>query len=157
MTPERRPFATTDGYVCALPYSDRHWRDLFEYCGRQDLSNDKRFAGINARTENIGALYAILGEILVTRSTAEWLEILNGLEIPCAPVTSLEALVDDPHLAATGFFTRIEQSDGAAIRLPGVPILFDGVRLPVRRPPRLGEHTLEVLGPEPVGKGRSTS
>jgi crotonobetainyl-CoA:carnitine CoA-transferase CaiB-like acyl-CoA transferase len=145
LTPERRPFATADGYICALPYTDKHWRDLFEFCGRDDLAGDPRFAGIAARTENIAALYASLAELLLARSTAEWLAVLDRLEIPCAPVESLDDLIHDPHLAATGFFTLLDQPDGTALRFPGVPVLFDGARPPIARPPRLGEHTEEVL------------
>ena len=146
MTPERRPFATADGYICALPYTDQHWRSLFTAGGRPELASDPRFVGIAARTENIGALYTILAEVLRTRTTAEWLEALDALEIPCGPVKSLDELIEDPHLVATGFFTRIEPKDGGpALRFPGVPVLFDGERPPVRMPPRLGEHTEEVL------------
>ena len=145
MTPERRPYATADGYICALPYTDRHWASLFEAADRPELARDPRFAGIAARTEHIGELYAILGEILLTRSTAEWLQTLERLEVPCAPVKSLEDLIDDPHLAAVDFFTVLESDAGPALRFPGVPALFDGARPPVNRPPRLGEHTREVL------------
>lgn len=145
MTPERRPFATADGYICALPYNDGHWARLFAAVGRAELAGDPRFADIGARTQNVAALYGTLGEILLTRTTADWLEILERLEVPCAPVTSLEDLVDDPHLAATGFFTMLENADGTALRFPGVPVLFNGQRPEIRRPPRLGEHTREVL------------
>jgi len=145
MTPERRPCATVDGYICAMPYTDRHWASLFEAAGRPELARDPRFAGIAARTEHIGELYAILGEILLTRSTAEWLQTLERLEVPCAPVKSLDDLIDDPHLKAVGFFTVLEADAGPALRFAGVPALFDGARPPVTRPPRLGEHTREVL------------
>ncbi|MDB5445234.1 MAG: L-carnitine dehydratase/bile acid-inducible protein, partial [Phenylobacterium sp.] len=145
MTPERRPFATADGYICALPYTDQHWRSLFEMAGRPELAEDPRFAGIGARTDHIGELYAILADILLGRTTADWVRTLEELEVPCGPVMSLDDLADDPHLAATGFFARIETEAGAALRFPGVPVLFDGERPPVRMPPRLGEHTREVL------------
>jgi crotonobetainyl-CoA:carnitine CoA-transferase CaiB-like acyl-CoA transferase len=145
MTPERRPFATADGYICALPYTDRHWRDFFETTGRPELVEDSRFAGIAARTENIAELYQILAAMMVTRTTEQWIEILDRIEVPNAPVTSLETLIDDPHLSAVDFFTMIPGEDGSALRFPGVPVLFDGERPPVRQPPRLGEHTREVL------------
>jgi crotonobetainyl-CoA:carnitine CoA-transferase CaiB-like acyl-CoA transferase len=145
MTPERRPFATADGHICAMPYTDANWASLFEVGGRPELTADPRFRGIAARTEHIGALYAALGEILLTRSSAEWLETLEQLQIPCAPVKSLDDLIDDPHLKAVGYFTELEMDDGPRVRFPGVAPLFDGERPPITRPPRLGEHTREVL------------
>jgi crotonobetainyl-CoA:carnitine CoA-transferase CaiB-like acyl-CoA transferase len=145
MTPERRPFATADGHICVLPYTDRHWRSFFEAVGRADLAADPRFDGIGARTGNIGALYQILAEILLTRTSAEWTGILDRLEVPNAPVMSLDELVDDPHLAAVGLFETFELADGSRLRMTGVPVLFDGARPPVRMAPRLGEHTHEVL------------
>lgn len=145
MTPERRPFATADGHICALPYTDAHWRRFFEAAGRPELADDPRFDGVAARTENIGELYAIVAEILATRTTAEWTKILDGIEAPNGPVNSLDDLIADPHLEAVGLFETLEQPDGARLRMTGVPVLIDGGRPPVRMPPRLGEHTREVL------------
>jgi crotonobetainyl-CoA:carnitine CoA-transferase CaiB-like acyl-CoA transferase len=145
MTPERRPFATADGHICALPYTDRHWKSFFESVGRPDLAADPRFHGIAARTRNIGPLYQILAEILLTRTTAEWTRILDEIEAPNGPVRSLDELIDDPHLTAVGLFETLELPDGTRLRMTGVPVLFDGERPPVRMPPRLGEHTREVL------------
>jgi crotonobetainyl-CoA:carnitine CoA-transferase CaiB-like acyl-CoA transferase len=144
-TPERKPFRTRDGFLCALPYTDRHWRAFFEAVGRPDLLADQRFRDITARTRNVAALYAQLAAILALRTTAEWVELFERLEIPFANVRSLEELVEDPHLAATGFFRTVE-THGGPVRLAGNPVLFDGERPSAGRPPRLGEHTDEVLG-----------
>jgi crotonobetainyl-CoA:carnitine CoA-transferase CaiB-like acyl-CoA transferase len=138
ITPERRPFATADGHICALPYTDRHWKSFFESVGRFELAVDPRFVGIAARTKYIGPLYQILAEILLTRTTAEWTLILDQLDVPNAPVRSLDELIDDPHLTAVGFFESLQLPDGTTLRMTGVPVLFDGVRPPVRMPPRLG-------------------
>jgi crotonobetainyl-CoA:carnitine CoA-transferase CaiB-like acyl-CoA transferase len=145
MAKERRPFATADGHICVLPYTDRHWRDLFTVCGHPELAADPRFLSIAERTENIAALYQILTGFILTRSTAEWTEILERIEVPHTPVTSLEALIDDPHLAAVGFFATLPTEAGPDMRFPGVPVLFDGERPPIKRPPRLGEHNEEIL------------
>jgi len=144
-TPERRPFATIDGFICALPYSDKHWSDLFEACGRPDMAADPRYQGIANRNANILDLYAELQALLSSRTTAEWLDIFESQDIPCAPVKALSDLVDDPHLTATGFFAEIARPGETTLRFPGVPVLFDGERPPVGMPPRLGEHTREVL------------
>lgn len=145
MIPERRPFATSDGHICALPYTDQHWNSFFAAGGRPELAGDPRFDGIAARTENIGPLYQIVSEILSTKTTAEWTEILERIEVPNGPVNSLDDLIVDPHIQAVGLFDTVQQPDGSTLRMTGVPALIDGERPPVRMPPRLGEHTREIL------------
>lgn len=145
MSPERRPFATADGYICAVPYTDKHWRSLFSECQRYDLLEDTRFQNMAARTDNTSALYGVLAGILITRTTGEWVEIFDRLEIPFGPIAALAELVHDPQLQATGFFTNIASAGSGAVRFPGVPILFDGERPPIRMAPQLGQHTSEVL------------
>src|SRR5207237_621250 len=62
LTPWRRPYATTDGHICLLATTDRQWRNLFAALGCPELTSDPRFASIPGRTDNIDALYTILGE-----------------------------------------------------------------------------------------------
>jgi crotonobetainyl-CoA:carnitine CoA-transferase CaiB-like acyl-CoA transferase len=145
MANERRPFATANGYICVLPYTDKHWRSLFVECQRSDLLTDTRFQSMAARTENTSALYAILAGILVSRTTDAWVQIFDRLEIPCGPIASLTELLRDPQLVKTDFFSTIESEGSGTVRFPGVPILFDGKRPPIRMAPRLGQHTREVL------------
>ncbi|MGE3301549.1 MAG: CaiB/BaiF CoA transferase family protein [Hyphomonadaceae bacterium] len=145
LTPERRPYATADGYLCVTPYTDKHWANLFTECGRSDLAGDPRFTDIGARTRHIAALYGELAALLTQRTTAAWLTAFERLEIPAGPVNALGDLPNDPHLAATGFFTTIAEDGAQPMLFPGVPVLFDGERPPIAAPPRLGEHTHEVL------------
>jgi len=128
-----------------MPYTDQHWTNLFTECDRGDLAADARFANITNRTQNIQLLYAELASILTSRTTSAWLDVFDRLEIPSAPVKTLEELIDDPHLRQTNFFASIDEPDGSALRFPGVPVLFDGIRPPIRKPPLLGEHTNEIL------------
>ena len=58
-SPMRWPVPTADGYVCAVPYTDRHWRAFFRLAGRPELAADERFATIAERTVHIDALYGI--------------------------------------------------------------------------------------------------
>ena len=86
LTPHRRPYATKDGFISVIAVSDAHWGRLFEAMGRASLIEDPRFATIAARSDNVDALYAVLTEGMRERTTAEWLEILGALDIPCGPV-----------------------------------------------------------------------
>ncbi len=144
MAPWRRPLATADGHVCMMAYTDAHWHGFFTVAGAADHLADPRFASIATRTTHIDAIYGIAGELVRARPTAEWITLLEGAQIPCARVMPLAALENDPHLVATGFFTRIDTPAGP-LRYPGVPVLFDGQRPPVSAPPHLGEHSAQIL------------
>lgn len=141
----RKPFRTLDGHLCAMPYTDQHWKRFFIEAGEPALAEDPRFADISLRTTNIEALYKIADRIISTRTTAQWLEVCARLEIPASKMNRLEDLQADEHLVATGFFETIEDPAMGTLRFPGVPVQIDGRRLPVRMAPRLGEHTEEVL------------
>jgi crotonobetainyl-CoA:carnitine CoA-transferase CaiB-like acyl-CoA transferase len=145
LNPFRKPYKTTDGYICAMPYTDAHWQRFFTEAGRADLAGDPRFANITERTKNIVALYELAEQILAQRSTAQWLEVLDRLEIPASRMNRIEDLAADPHLVETGFFETIDDPAMGRLRFAGVPVKFNGQRPPVRMAPRLGEHTEEVL------------
>lgn len=108
LAPDRRPYRTADGFIALLPYTDGQWQRFFSCAGRVDLASDARFATAMARTMHYDALYAELSAIVETRSTADWLEALVGEDIPHSRIATLEDLLEDPHLAATGLF-RNEQ------------------------------------------------
>jgi crotonobetainyl-CoA:carnitine CoA-transferase CaiB-like acyl-CoA transferase len=141
----RKPFQTRDGYLCAMPYTDQHWKRFFLEAGEPELASDPRFTNIASRTANVEALYEIADRIIATRTTAQWLDACSRLEIPASRMNRLDDLQDDEHLRATGFFEKIEDRAMGTLTFPGVPVRLDGRRLPVRMPPRLGEHTAQVL------------
>jgi len=145
LAPWRRPWRTADGHICMMPYTTQHWQRFFTEVGEPALAADPRFADMAARTQHIGALLALAGGFVALGTTAHWLATCDRLEIPAAPIGRLDDLPDDPHLVATGFFAKLQDPQMGTLRFPGVPVKFDGVRPPVRMPPRLGEHTRERL------------
>ena len=112
LTPHRRPYATKDGYISVIAVSDAHWRRLFEAMGRAALIEDPRFATIAARSDNVDALYGVLAEGMRERTTAEWLEMLGALDIPCGPANSLTDLLDDDYLRGNRILPAHAASDG---------------------------------------------
>jgi crotonobetainyl-CoA:carnitine CoA-transferase CaiB-like acyl-CoA transferase len=149
LSPYRRPYATRDGFIAALPYNDAHWRRFFEAIGKADaIEGDPRFADIAARTANIDALYEMLAEEMKLRTTAEWLDLLEKNDIPCIRPHTLESLLDDPHLADVGFFDFIEHPSEGRMRTMRDPSVWTETMPPPpqdRFAPRLGQHTREVL------------
>jgi crotonobetainyl-CoA:carnitine CoA-transferase CaiB-like acyl-CoA transferase len=144
MAPWRKPLETADGHLCMMAYTNAHWQGFFTAAGAPEHLTDPRFASISTRTTHIDAIYATAGALVRGKSTAEWLDLLETAQVPCAKVIPLAALETDPHLAATGFFQRVETPAGP-LNFPGVPVLFDGERPPVTAPPHLGEHSRDVL------------
>jgi crotonobetainyl-CoA:carnitine CoA-transferase CaiB-like acyl-CoA transferase len=119
---ERRPYATSDGYVCAVVYNDNHWRSFLQLIGRADIwENDPRFRSISERTRHIDDVYRFLAEALRLRPTAEWLQLLEAADIPVMPMHTMETLLDDPHLNAIGFFKMIEHPSAGTIRSMSIP------------------------------------
>jgi crotonobetainyl-CoA:carnitine CoA-transferase CaiB-like acyl-CoA transferase len=146
LTRERRPFRTRDGYLCALPYTDRHFQRFFASVGRADLAADARFASIPARLANIEVLYALLGGILAERTNAEWLALMREADIPCMPVKTLEDLLTDPHLEAVGLLRREQHPTEGAIRQVALPLRFhDDPPAAASPAPRFGEHSRAIL------------
>jgi crotonobetainyl-CoA:carnitine CoA-transferase CaiB-like acyl-CoA transferase len=142
----RRPFATRDGYLAVLPYTDANWRDFFRLSGRHDLLADPRFTTLATRLQHIEILYEELSRVVATRTSAEWLKALDEANIPAVVVNSLESLLTDPHLAATGFWQLVEHPSEGTLRLPGIPTRYASTPGSIRRlPPRLGEHSVEIL------------
>jgi crotonobetainyl-CoA:carnitine CoA-transferase CaiB-like acyl-CoA transferase len=142
----RRPFRTADGWVCMLPYSDRDWRRFLELAGRPDLAQDPGWATIGGRQAQAEALWTQVAAFMLTRTSADWLAVLREADIPSAPVQSLEDLLDDPHLAATGFWEMHDHPTEGRLRFPASPLGLAASPPSIRRlPPRLGEHTAEVM------------
>ncbi|RAH99283.1 CoA transferase [Acuticoccus sediminis] len=149
LSPHRRPFATADGWISALPYTEAQWRRTLAEIGRMDVTEAPWFATAPGRNANTATLYQILGAALATRTTAQCLAMFEALDVPHARVNTLDDLIDDPHLAATGFFRPTDDLEGRARSVPQ-PVAFHGVEdRPDRAPPALaadGATVLEELG-----------
>ena len=146
LNPYRRPFATREGFIGVLPYTDEHWRQFFALAGRDDLARDSRFTTAEPRSSNIAELYRLMAYILRQRTTAEWLAEFNRHGIPAMPVKSLNDVLADPHLAEVGFFPLFNHPSEGQLRYIGIPVRFSETPGAFRRPPpRLGEHSIEVL------------
>jgi len=147
LSADRKPYRTQDGYVCALPYNEKHYRAFAAEIGRPELMSDPRFATAKARSDNQPAIQAIIAEIMPTRTTAEWLRFFEQADIPSMVVNDLEQLFDDPHLKETGFFTTREHPTEGSIRTTASPFEFSGTPTEYRRhAPHLGADGREVLG-----------
>jgi crotonobetainyl-CoA:carnitine CoA-transferase CaiB-like acyl-CoA transferase len=146
LAPDRRPYATKDGYLAAIVYTDKHWLAFFDMIGRAELKRDARFKDVGARTTHINAVYAFLAETLQTRTSDDWLREFERADIPAMKMHTLESLLDDPHLAAIKFFELSDHPTEGKIRQMRNPTTWSATPLGTpRAAPRLGEHSREVL------------
>jgi len=142
----RKPYKTADGYIGLVPYSDDQWSQFFEMGGRSGVFEDPRFATYEARTENVGALYAIIGEVARTKTTAEWLELLDAANIPAMKYNEMGEVLEDSHLNAVGFFQQREHPEAGPYRTLKHPVHFSATPAGIRiDPPRHGADTETVL------------
>lgn len=139
---ERKPFATKDGHIGLLPYTDEQWRRFLRAAGYEDaFGDDPRFIDYDARSRHPRELYALMGEITARRTTAEWLALLKPLHVPVVQVRRLDELRDDPHLAAVDFFQRYEHPQAGAYFAMRSPVTYSATPANIyRHAPMMGEN-----------------
>lgn len=148
VSPNRKPYPTKDGFIGIMPYDDRQWLKFFELGGRPEvMTQDPRFSTYAARTQNINELYQLVGEVAATKTTAEWLSLLEEADIPAARAAKITEVIQDPHLRATGF---VHERHHPAFNAPYVamehPVKYSRTPADIRiEPPLLGQHTREIL------------
>lgn len=142
----RRPYKTSDGYICALIYNDKHWRSFFETIGQPEFLLQPRFASHASRHKHINEIYEEVGRIFLSRSTVQWRELLESADIPVMPMHTLETILDDPHLNAVGFFKTVDHPVEGRIRQMQVPSTWSVTQPKAGSPaPALGEHGQDIL------------
>jgi crotonobetainyl-CoA:carnitine CoA-transferase CaiB-like acyl-CoA transferase len=149
MSANRKPFRTSDGFVAILPYSTKHWIRFFQICGMEDWATDDRVIDPVLRSMHIDELYGKIAALAPTRSTSEWLTLLNEKDIPCARVSTLTDLFTDPHLVSAGMFHTVTDERVGTISEIRSPFEVDGQLSHEGTAnavaPGLGEHTETVL------------
>jgi len=137
-------YECSDGYLVVAGANDRLFRKLSEAIGHPEWTDDPRFGSNLSRWEHLDALNALMEPILRTRPRSHWQEKLDAAGVPNAPTQTIDEVVVHPQTLALGMLQ--ETSDGL-LKLLGLPMRFDSKRPPQPKgPPRLGEHTKEILG-----------
>jgi crotonobetainyl-CoA:carnitine CoA-transferase CaiB-like acyl-CoA transferase len=122
------------------------WRRFCGAVGRGELANDPRFLTSADRSANRAACVGIVQEILRTRTRDDWLELMNAIGVPCAPINSLQEALDHPQTAARGMVMQYDHPVLGPMKTIAQPILFNNEPRNVGSPPpMLGQHTREVL------------
>jgi len=143
----RQTYPTRDSYIAMLPYTTAQWRRFLELVGENDLAAEPWVSDAAARSARIGELYDLIARKTPERTTAEWIEALRGIDIPAAAVSTLDDLLVDPQLQASGLFESYDHPTEGKLKGTRPPVQGGWAPLPeVPRAPALGEHTREILG-----------
>jgi formyl-CoA transferase len=135
-----------DGYICVIVYNDKQWENFFKATGRDDLRCDPKFATFAGRAVNIDTVYGELARIFETRTTAEWISLLENADVPVMPMHDLESILQDPHLVATDFFPVVDHPTEGPVRNMKVAATWSETFAdPTRLAPRLNQHGAEIL------------
>ena len=143
----RGPYATRDGHLSLVVYTDRHWRAFTEVVGCPGLlDTDPRFQSQESRTVHAEDMGRFLAGHLQSRNNREWLDLLHDIDIPACPVNAIEELFDDPHLKAVDFFGELQHPTEGTLKVCRFPVRFSHSPASVQRlAPNLGEHNEEIL------------
>ena len=135
-------FETLDKPLVVAVGNNSQFAALCEAIGQPELAEDERYATNPDRVANREALIEVLQEGFRKKTSDEWVEEIRSAGVPCGPVNTLADVFEDEHLKGSGILTEVEHPVAGALKLLASPVLVDGERLPIRRPPpTLGEHT----------------
>lgn len=139
-------FEASDGYVVVGAINESLWVRFCDAIEQPGLASDPRFCTNRLRGQHRADLLALVQPIFRLRPRSDWLQRFRAQGIPCGPINTLDEVYRDPQVEHLGIVQEVDHPTAGRIRLAGSPIRADEAQLPVRLPPpRLGEHTEEVL------------
>jgi CoA:oxalate CoA-transferase len=144
--PTYRAYKTKDGHlVIAAIGGERFWPGLCRALCHEELATDPRFESVSKRGENGEELNSIIEEIMLGKSTEEWVERLVNEGVPAGPVNTIDKVLSDPQVLHQKMVVPVDWVQGDSIWLAGNPIKVSGMEQTFESPPNIGQHTEEVM------------
>ncbi len=135
---------TKDAWGLLMCQTPKFWT-LWCQLTKSDLGEDERFATIPARRDNLPALSDAVDQVMMAKTTSEWLEILGG-HVPFAPVLDIGQALDSDYVPHVEMTARVDHPDTAdGVRTLASPFRVNGERPTLSRAPKMGEHSDEIL------------
>jgi crotonobetainyl-CoA:carnitine CoA-transferase CaiB-like acyl-CoA transferase len=146
LSPNYRPVPTKDGYVTVRPNTNAQAFAFFDAIGRPELKTDPRFDSAASRTRNAKDYFEVQATCLGHKTTKEWVDLFDRLDVPAARYNTIDELMTDPHLKEVGFFREEQHPSEGKIRRSKLANSFSGgARESETHAPLYGEHTREIL------------
>lgn len=139
-------FAAKDGHFAFAVGNDLQWVKFCHAVGQDDWAKDARFAKNPDRVKNRKALILLLDELFATRSVAEWLQFCEQAGVPAGAINTVDKVFTDSQVLAREMVLDVETDDGEAFQMlaPAIKVPSSPTKLRYP-PPKLGQHTEEVL------------
>lgn len=140
-------FKTRDSWVVIACGNQAIWERFCKAAGREELLEVPEFSSIEKRTINYNKLKPILDELIMQKTTSEWLEILEKNGVPASPINTIDKLFDDPQVKERNMIVKIDQPGIGEMHVAGNPIKMSSQEgeIPEAPAPGLGQHTGEIL------------
>lgn len=139
-------FKTKDGYMNIGVAGQEIWRRFADMMGRQDWKDDERYATGPARSEHRDALNAEIEEYTVTRTTAEWVEMMNEAGVPAGEINDIDQVFENPQVQHLDLVVPFDSQERGPTRVVGQPILMSRTPSSIAAPPPLaGQHSHDIL------------
>jgi crotonobetainyl-CoA:carnitine CoA-transferase CaiB-like acyl-CoA transferase len=138
-------FQTKDSWIVVACVTQKFWEGLCIGLGVEELIIDERFNSPGGRLKNHDDLIPILQNVFLKKTSTEWLQILDELEVPCAPVNSVDRALSDPQVLSRNMVVEFERDVVGKFKLVGNPIKTSATEDVFNPPPFLGEHTESIL------------
>ncbi|HVF00382.1 MAG TPA: CoA transferase [Rubrobacteraceae bacterium] len=140
-------FHASDRPLALAVGNDSQFANLCKAVRRPELAKDERFATNPDRIANRDELVAILQEEFRKKTVDEWVKEIREAGVPCGPVNTLADVFSDEHVLNSSMLRDVEHPVAGTLKMLASPLLIDGERLPIRRPPpTLGQHTGKAGG-----------
>ena len=139
-------FEASDQWVVIAAFNETMWRGVCRALERPQWAEDPRFCSSAQRLDNRDVLVSLISARLIERTGRQWIESLSAEGVPCAPVNDIEQLVGEAQALQSGMVIDLDVPGAGPIRMAGLPIkLSASAGDIVEPPPRLGQHSAEIL------------
>jgi len=139
-------FATKDGDLMLAVGNDAIWRRFAPVAGLDELVDDPRFSTNPLRVSHRDELLPLVADAMASRTSAQWMELLDAAGVPVGPIQTVDEVVTDPQVLARGMVGEVEHPTAGTLRTIGCPVRLTATPPQVRTaPPTLGQHTDDIL------------
>jgi len=139
-------FASADGHIILAVGNDSQFQRFCTVADAAELAQDERFAGNPGRVEHRAELVPRIAELIGSKPSEFWLGELEREGVPCGPINDMAQVFADPQVQHRGMKITLPHAEAGEVSLVSNPVRFDNRHLNAEQaPPRLGEHTHEVL------------